>query len=890
MRLDRPTLALVCALALAAPASAQHRDRDDDDHAAAAAAAATHTGDQEGDAALRLHGGHGEHHDPVAHLEAELTPATAARVRAAVGFARRHLQTSAVDRNIRAATLLLERAGGGHHPSEAQLLGALLEGAPAEAVRTRFGPEVADALAHPTPARRVATALEALRGPAVLTTAERTRLLDATRDGLLADLRREGDPLARAVERELDRATVALAGPDASIERKVADLLALARGKLPPAEVVRLASAVEVAKAAHAGQARDGGEPALLHSLRVATGLLARPGAIEAAAVHAAVLHDVVEDTRTPLSELRTRFGPRVAELVNDVTLDPLEAFGNDKAARDRAYYARFARSSPSAHLIKLLDRIDNVNDMRGWEAEGKLGYLKRTRETVLAALERDPRLAAELNAEVERLELRASAEAGHGAGEGALARYRRADGTLRWKELAADRARHEGRALGQFGLSLFLKEMAVVVRTGDRLRVEEFFDGLLSTDFYVHYGVFSLGARAGEVAFARSLERVLRPRFVASLLKSNVALATGLLAGELAAGTLSGEHFAISLASLGLSTTAVRAGVLGLTWVRDLAQARTAALTGTSRRLLTAGRLAGATGWIYAVAETTVVLYVAEALEERLHAWKDEAEARAKLVAACKALLATSVRLGRGERPDAAAELEAALAAHAQAWTGWRDHLLAPLAAEDARLQARLAGFARRAKILADERAAATVGLEAQPALAARIVARHGSLEAWADARAREDEASLQDDVDLALAAHTRARDEVLRAAYGAPRRGAPLFAGVSHLEWAARGGLAAGDPWRGRRDPLAAWARRSARSTFDAALGRASRNRLEAYGDERAVLELAARLLGARGVPVRSAAALATRAEALDARAYAWSTAEPTTTRGLTGSVDGR
>jgi (p)ppGpp synthase/HD superfamily hydrolase len=120
------------------------------------------------------------------------------------------------------------------------------------------------------------------------------------------------------------------------------------------------------------------------------------------------VLHDVVEDTTTPLSEIRERLGDRVAELVHAVTLDPLEGFGGDKPARDRVYYARFAESPAGAHTIKLHDRIDNVNDMATWPTEGQLGYLARTRETVIAALRpRSPSMAAAVEAEVARLEAR---------------------------------------------------------------------------------------------------------------------------------------------------------------------------------------------------------------------------------------------------------------------------------------------------------------------------------------------------------------------------------------------------------------------------------------------------------------------------------------------------
>ena len=56
------------------------------------------------------------------------------------------------------------------------------------------------------------------------------------------------------------------------------------------------------------------------------------------------------------------------------------------------------------------------------------------------------------------------------------------------------------GAGLAHFGLALFLKGGAVVAAPGDRSRIVEFFDGLMTTDFYKHYGLFVAGARVGEI------------------------------------------------------------------------------------------------------------------------------------------------------------------------------------------------------------------------------------------------------------------------------------------------------------------------------------------------------------------------------------------------------
>src|SRR5690606_13920320 len=166
------------------------------------------------------------------------------------------------------------------------------------------------------------------------------------------------------------------------------------------------------------------------------------------------------------------------------------------------------------------------------------------------------------------------------------------------WSRMGRDRALQEGAGLAHFALALFLKEVAVVAATGDRARIEEFFEGLLTTDFYVHYGLFVAGARVGEVAYTRYLQRFVKPRFVSGMLKTTLVLAAGMALPLIVEGKFEGKAFAISLGALGLSTAAVKAGVAGISWVVDLERAKGA---GTLARLgAGAGRLARLGGWFY--------------------------------------------------------------------------------------------------------------------------------------------------------------------------------------------------------------------------------------------------------------------------------------------------
>ena len=476
------------------------------------------------------------------------------------------------------------------------------------------------------------------------------------------------------------------------------------------------------------------------------------------------------------------------------------------------------------------------------------------------------------------------------------LQRFRRADGTVDWRRAAGDRTLREANGLVHFGMALFLKELATVAATGDRLRIEEFFDGLLTTDFYTHYGLFVVGARAGEIAYVRHLERFVKPRFVNGVLKTNLILATGIALPELVAGTFEGKTYAISVGALGLSSTAVKAGVSSIRWVVDLRQPGAAARLG--RTGAAAARLARLGGWFYTAAETAVVLYLAEEIESRVRGALDLAAARDAVAAAARDLL--RVTGDPASTPDA---IRAAADRHHAAWGEFRNFLYAPLHLDEVVYSGRLEKAARRAKLLDDERTAAVERLRGQPALRRNVEARYGSLEAYADARARDDEAEVAGMVEEYTNAYLRDRDAHLREVYEGERRGRGLLDGLAHGAWHAAGSRpgAAGDPWGGRTDVLARFGRSRAEAALLARLGDASTNRDETYLDELAVTDLAASALtGTRRAALEETRGLILATREADDRLYRGgggaldlgpvsgpAAAAPPSTPGLSGAV---
>ena len=116
----------------------------------------------------------------------------------------------------------------------------------------------------------------------------------------------------------------------------------------------RLAAAKKFAEEAHQDQ-QYGRRPFINHPLRV-MGYLFAIGYNEDL-LCAALLHDVVEKTDVSSSEIHEKFGARVGELVDLLTLDPDRPRGEQLAS----YYERIAKDA-DATLLKVADRLAHLS------------------------------------------------------------------------------------------------------------------------------------------------------------------------------------------------------------------------------------------------------------------------------------------------------------------------------------------------------------------------------------------------------------------------------------------------------------------------------------------------------------------------------------------------
>jgi GTP pyrophosphokinase len=103
-------------------------------------------------------------------------------------------------------------------------------------------------------------------------------------------------------------------------------------------------NAYEVAKRAHRRQRRPNGEPYITHPVAVADIVASHGGTVTA--ICAALLHDVIEDTRITSNQLDAEFGSAVTDIVENLTLNAV-------------------RSQPTADqeltLIAIADRLHNL-------------------------------------------------------------------------------------------------------------------------------------------------------------------------------------------------------------------------------------------------------------------------------------------------------------------------------------------------------------------------------------------------------------------------------------------------------------------------------------------------------------------------------------------------
>jgi guanosine-3',5'-bis(diphosphate) 3'-pyrophosphohydrolase len=152
-------------------------------------------------------------------------------------------------------------------------------------------------------------------------------------------------------------------------------------GYLKPSDIGRIEEAYQFSDVAHQGQFRKSGHPYISHPLAVAE--IVANWQLDAQAVMAALLHDVMEDTAVSKEQIAERFGKPVAELVDGLSkIDRIEfqSQADAQAENFRKMLLAMARDV-RVILIKLADRLHNMRTLAAVTPERRRGIARETLE-----------------------------------------------------------------------------------------------------------------------------------------------------------------------------------------------------------------------------------------------------------------------------------------------------------------------------------------------------------------------------------------------------------------------------------------------------------------------------------------------------------------------------
>ncbi|KWF29389.1 RelA/SpoT family protein [Burkholderia pseudomultivorans] len=193
-------------------------------------------------------------------------------------------------------------------------------------------------------------------------------------------------PARQYIDAVLEQSFRHLFGPTATPEQprkhgvvSIANLTAALAEYLPPEEIKEVKAAFHFSDEAHLGQYRQSGEPYITHPVAVAE--ICAGWKLDAQAIMAALLHDVMEDQGVTKSELAERFGPKVAELVDGLSkLDKMEFRSREEAQAEnfRKMLLAMARDV-RVILVKLADRLHNMRTLGAVPTEKRRRVARET-------------------------------------------------------------------------------------------------------------------------------------------------------------------------------------------------------------------------------------------------------------------------------------------------------------------------------------------------------------------------------------------------------------------------------------------------------------------------------------------------------------------------------
>src|SRR6476660_5938005 len=157
------------------------------------------------------------------------------------------------------------------------------------------------------------------------------------------------------------------------------DLLEKVRAYSPDTDVELLRRAYVFSAFEHKGQVRHSGEPYLIHPLAVADFLADMK--LDAVAIAAGLLHDVVEDTLTTIERITELFGAEVAHVVEGVTKISTIPFSSSEERQAENFRKMLLAMVDDIRviLVKLADRLHNMRTLQYMPEERRIRTAQET-------------------------------------------------------------------------------------------------------------------------------------------------------------------------------------------------------------------------------------------------------------------------------------------------------------------------------------------------------------------------------------------------------------------------------------------------------------------------------------------------------------------------------
>ena len=174
-----------------------------------------------------------------------------------------------------------------------------------------------------------------------------------------------------------------------------------------------LSQAIRFAAEKHEGDYRDGdfGLPYATHPIEVCILLRHVGNVTDEDLLCAAVLHDILEETTVTPDELKELFGPRVSNLVVELTRTEPSTTDIEGLSKEEIWHLRsgllladIARMSRDAQQVKLADRLANLRQAKITRTGEKLKRYERQSTKFLEVISKsvNPNLWKAIEAELD--------------------------------------------------------------------------------------------------------------------------------------------------------------------------------------------------------------------------------------------------------------------------------------------------------------------------------------------------------------------------------------------------------------------------------------------------------------------------------------------------------